>query len=115
MYNEIKEFITNFNKAMEFHDIATLRSLMDNNAYFVHITGYEQPCEEWFSQIGTSYFDYKKVDSDNITFVINEDYIYVKYNWTVVSIGQWNFKNEITLKNVKGNLIWIGKNKLSYR
>lgn len=53
-------------QAMINGDIDTLRALSMPNSHAGHITGYDQPREEWFEQIESGYFDYHTIDNHSI-------------------------------------------------
>lgn len=53
-------------RAMVDGDTAELRQLSTPGSRSEHISGYDQPREEWFEQIESGYFDYHTIDDDSI-------------------------------------------------
>ena len=53
-------------RAMVDGDTAELRRLSTPDSRAEHISGYDQPRDEWFDQIHSSYFDYHAIDNDLI-------------------------------------------------
>lgn len=53
-------------RAMVDGDTKELRRLSTPDSHAEHISGYNQPSEEWFDQIEAGYFDYHTVDNDSI-------------------------------------------------
>ena len=54
-------------RAMVDGDTAELRRLSTPDSHAEHISGYNQPRDEWFDQIESGYFDYHTIDNDSIT------------------------------------------------
>lgn len=59
---EIRRLLIAYHGAMVDADIDRLNGLLDAGYSLVHITGYEQPKDEWFDVIRTGQFDYHKID-----------------------------------------------------
>jgi len=53
-------------QAMVDADTDTLRALSTPDSHAEHISGYNQPREEWFDQIVSAYFDYHSIDNQSI-------------------------------------------------
>jgi len=89
-------------KAMIDGDTAAMRDLTMPNTIAEHITGYEQPREEWYSQIESGYFDYHSVTPHSTEIVfIDADTATVTGRSTVdVTIngsrGSWNLASTTT-------------------
>lgn len=57
-------------RAMIDGDTERLRQLSTPDAHAGHITGYEQPQEEWLDQIQSGYFDYHTIDNHSIQVTV---------------------------------------------
>ncbi|MCC6498484.1 MAG: DUF4440 domain-containing protein [Propionibacteriaceae bacterium] len=53
-------------QAMIDADTGQLRALSTPDSRAEHITGYDQPRDEWFDQIESGYFDYHSIDNHSI-------------------------------------------------
>jgi ketosteroid isomerase-like protein len=49
----------------------TLDELLDENFSLVHITGYEQPKDEWFGVVRSGRFNYHRIDIDQKSLSVN--------------------------------------------
>jgi hypothetical protein len=57
-------------RAMVDGDTAELRRLSTPDSRAEHISGYDQPRDEWFDQIDSGYFDYHTIDNDSINITL---------------------------------------------
>lgn len=57
-------------QAMIDADTGKLRALSTPDSRAEHITGYNQPREEWFDQIESGYFDYHSIENHSIEVVL---------------------------------------------
>jgi hypothetical protein len=57
-------------RAMVDGDIAELRRLSTPDSRAKHISGYNQPRDEWFDQIDSGYFDYHTIDNDSMDITL---------------------------------------------
>jgi len=57
-------------RAMIDGDTERLRQLSTPDAHAGHITGYEQPQEEWLDQIQSGYFDYHTIDNHSVQVTV---------------------------------------------
>ncbi len=48
-----------------------LDTLLDNEFSLVHLTGYDQPKDEWFGVIRSGQFDYHRIDIEEETLAVN--------------------------------------------
>lgn len=53
-------------QAMIDADTDRLRALSTPDSYAEHISGYNQPRDEWFDQIDSGYFDYHAIDNHSV-------------------------------------------------
>lgn len=112
---QIKDYLRVLDSAMERHDQIKLAQIIDPDAKLTHTTGYTQDNQDWISQIGNSYFNYKYVNSSNITYIQEGNIFTVSYNWTIVNSKKWKFHNILKLEQRKEGLVWIEANRLSHR
>jgi len=54
-------------------DLGRLRQLVDHDFALIHITGYEQPRNEWFEVIRTRQFAYHRIEVDPDSMAIRLD------------------------------------------
>lgn len=112
---QIKDYLRVLDSAMERHDRSKLSQIIDPSANLMHITGYIQNNQDWISQIGYSYFNYKRVNSSNITYTQKDNTFIVSYDWTIVNSQTWKFHNILKLEMRNNNLMWVGTNHLTFR
>lgn len=53
--------LSRYHKAMVDADTDTLRDMLDNSFSLTHITGYEQPRDEWFGVMRSGAFNYHQI------------------------------------------------------
>lgn len=57
-------------QAMVEGDTEALRRLSTSDSHAEHISGYNQPRDEWFDQIESGYFDYHTIDNHSIDITL---------------------------------------------
>ncbi|WP_062712541.1 nuclear transport factor 2 family protein [Streptococcus halotolerans] len=62
----LKNLYRQVNQAMVDKDIETLKRILEPNTLLVHMTGYQQPVEEWLDQIETEEMKYYSWEEDVI-------------------------------------------------
>jgi hypothetical protein len=68
---QITQTLNTYHRAMVDARIDVLDGLLDREFALVHITGYNQPKDEWFGVLRSGQFDYHKIDVDEETVTVS--------------------------------------------
>jgi hypothetical protein len=98
-------------RAMVDGDTDELRRLSTPDSHAQHISGYNQPRDEWFDQIESGYFDYHTVDNNSIDLTMTgpDSATLVSRSTIDVTIGgsrnTWRLESTADYVNVDGR--WL--------
>lgn len=103
--------------AMVDTDTEQLRRLSTPGSQARHISGYNQPREEWFAQIESGYFDYHTIDTDSIEVTLtgpSSATLTARSTIDVTIGGSRNtWRLESTTDYVKRGAVWLSANSRS--
>ena len=104
-------------RAMVDGDTAELRELSAPDSRSEHISGYDQPREEWFDQIESGYFDYHTIDDDSIDITpVATDAVRVVTRRTIdvtIAGSRNTWRLESTADYVRVDVRWLSCNSRS--
>ncbi len=98
-------------QAMIDGDTDLLRQLSTSDSHAEHISGYNQPRDEWFDQIESGYFDYHTIDNHSVEVTLtgpNSATLVARSTIDVTIGGSRNiWRLETTAEYVKVNGRWL--------
>lgn len=98
-------------QAMVDGDTEELRQLSTPDSHAGHISGYNQPSDEWFEQIESGYFDYHTIDNESVDVTLTgpETATLVAVSTIDVTIGgsRNTWRLESTAEYVKVDGRWL--------
>jgi hypothetical protein len=101
-------------QAMVDADTGLLRALSTSDSNAQHITGYNQPRDEWFDQIDSGYFDYHSIENHSIEVTLTgpNTATLVSRSTIEVTIGgsRNTWRLESTAEYIKQDGRWLSGN-----
>jgi hypothetical protein len=120
-YSEIARVLSRYHDAMVAASTDTLEALLDREFTLVHITGYVQPKDEWFSVMRSGDFDYHAIDVDASSLRIEGTDLSAElngrgvFNATIHGMKRpWRLAFRMSLKRLSKGWVILGARYSSY-